>query len=69
MCVQELRKVQQRPEAANASVQANLSYAVHAVACQAGMQHSTAQALQAQLRSLQVAFIVSIVMHHSMCPH
>ena len=55
-CVQELRQLQQRPEAKNASVQA--SYAVHAVACQAGLQHSTAQA---QLCSLQVFFIVSVV--------
>ena len=49
VCVQELRQVQKRPEAKTASAQA--SYAVHAVVCQASVQHSTAQA---QLCSLQV---------------
>ncbi|KAL3152824.1 hypothetical protein ABBQ38_012405 [Trebouxia sp. C0009 RCD-2024] len=50
---QELKQAQQKPKTADASIQASLAHAGHAVACQAGAQHSTLQALQAQLASLQ----------------
>lgn len=53
--MQELRQLQQKPKSADASIQASLTHAGHAVARQAGAQHSTLQALQAHLSSLQVS--------------
>ena len=53
-CVQELQRLQQKPQAADANQQTDLSHALHAVGCQASIQPGRLAELEAQLISLQV---------------